>query len=97
MTESDPEFFLQLSEFESFGMVKLTPEKGIRIVERITIIPVTKEAMEERLAVPVFTKQLSDNGLYKIWPQDPLPQGEYAIIQYTEGKLNVQVWDFRIQ
>jgi hypothetical protein len=97
VTESDAEFFLQLSEFESFGMVKLTPEKGIRIVERITIIPVTKETMEERLAVPVFTKQLSDNGLYKIWPQDPLPPGEYAIIQYTEGKLNVQVWDFRIQ
>jgi hypothetical protein len=95
--ESSPEFFLQLSEFESFGMIKLTPEKGIRIVERITIVPVTKEAMEERSQVQVFTKQLSDNGLYKIWPQDPLPQGDYAVIEYTEGKINPQVWDFRIE
>jgi len=97
VNESSPEFFLQLSEFDSFGMVKLTPEKGVRIVERITIIPVSKETEEERTLVPTFTKQLSDNGLYKIWPQDPLPQGDYAVIEYTEGKINAQVWDFRIQ
>jgi hypothetical protein len=95
--ESSPEFFLQLSEFESFAMIKLTPEKGVRIVERITIVPVTKETMEERSLVQTFTKQLSDNGLYKIWPQDSLPQGDYAVIEYTEGKLNPQVWDFRIE
>ena len=47
--------------------------------------------------VQVFTKQLSDNGLYKIWPQDPLEKGEYAVIEYTEGKVNPQIWDFRIQ
>lgn len=95
--ETSPEFFLQLSEFESFGMIKLTPEKGVRVVERITIVPVTKETEEERSLVPTFTKELSDNGLFKIWPQDPLPQGEYAVIEYTEGKLNVQTWDFRIE
>jgi hypothetical protein len=95
--DASPEFFLQLSAFEAFGIVKLTPEKGVRIVERITIVPVTKETMEERQLVPTFTKQLSDNGLYKIWPQDPMPQGEYAVVEYTEGKLNPQVWDFRIE
>jgi hypothetical protein len=95
--ESSPEFFLQLSEFESFGMIKLASEKGVRIVERITIIPVSKETQEERSQVQIFTKQLSDNGLYKLWPQDPLPKGEYAVIEYTEGKLNPQVWDFRIE
>jgi len=95
--ESSPEFFLQLSEFESFGMVKLTPVKGLRNVEQISILPVVKEMDETRNTIPTFTKQLSDNGLYKIWPQDPLPQGEYAIVEYTEGKANVQVWDFRIE
>jgi len=94
--EASPEFFLQLSQFESFGIIKLTPQKGVRIVERITIVPVTKETMEERDTVQIFTKQLSDNGLYKIWPQDPLPQGEFAVIEYTESKLNPQIWDFRI-
>jgi hypothetical protein len=58
---------------------------------------VVKEMEEHRTTVETFTKQLSDNGLYKIWPQDPLPQGEYAVIEYTEGKANAQVWDFRIQ
>jgi hypothetical protein len=95
--ESSPEFFLQLSEFESFGLVKLTPVKGLRNVEQISILPVVKEMEETRSTIPTFTKQLSDNGLYKIWPQDPLPQGEYAIVEYTEGKANVQVWDFRIE
>jgi hypothetical protein len=95
--DHEPEFYLQLSEFESFGMVKLKPEKGIRIVERITIEPVTKETAEERDKVEIFTKQLSENGLYKIWPQDPIEKGEYAIVEYTEGKINTQIWDFRIE
>lgn len=95
--DHEPEFFLQLSEFESFAMVKLTPQKGVRIVEHITIEPVTKEAAEMRDLVPTFTKQLSENGLYKIWPQDPLEKGEYAVVEYTEGKINTQIWDFRIE
>jgi hypothetical protein len=95
--EASPEFFLQLSEFNSFAMVKLTPVKGYRVVERITIEAVTNETVEDRQIVPTFTKELSDNGLYKIWPQDSLPQGEYAVIEYTEGKVDTQVWDFRIQ
>jgi hypothetical protein len=95
--DNSPEFFLQLSEFNSFGMVKLTPQKGVRIVERITVEAVTKENTEQRDMVPIFTKQLSENGLDKIWPQDPLEKGEYAVIEYTEGKINTQVWDFRIE
>ena len=39
---------------------------------------------------------MSDNGLYKIWPQDPLEKGEYAVVEYTEGKLNIRMWDFRV-
>jgi hypothetical protein len=95
--DDSPEFFMQLSEFDSFGMVKLTPQKGVRIVERITVQAVTKENTEERDTVQIFTKQLSDNGLNKIWPQDPLAKGEYAVIEYSEGKINPQVWDFRIE
>jgi hypothetical protein len=95
--DHEPEFYLQLANFESFGMVKLKPEKGVRIAERITVEAVTKENAEERDKVEIFTKQLSENGLYKIWPQDPLAKGEYAIMEYTEGKINAQIWDFRIE
>ena len=95
--DNRPEFFIQLSSFESFGIFKLAPQKGVRIVEHLTIEPVVKEVAEKRDLVQVFTKQLSDNGLYKIWPQEPLEAGEYAVIEYTEGKLNHQIWDFRIE
>lgn len=97
VADASPEFYLQLSEMEPFGIIKLTPSKGVRIVEEISVIPVAKESEETRTDVPTFTKQLTDNGLYKIWPQDPLPQGEYAVVEFTDGKVNIQVWDFRIQ
>jgi hypothetical protein len=96
VTDNKPEFFIQLSQFEAFGIIKLKPQKGVRIAERLTIVPVSKETVEERDLVPVFTKEMSDNGLYKVWPQDPLEKGEYAVIEYTEGKINCQLWDFRV-
>jgi hypothetical protein len=52
--------------------------------------------MEEPIMVGTFQKQLSPSGLYKIWPKEPLAPGEYAVVEYTEGKLNIQVWDFAI-
>lgn len=97
VTDRSPEFYLQLSEMEPFAIIKLTPAKGVRIVEEISVITVAKESEETRTVVPTFTKQLTDNGLYKIWPQDPLPGGEYAVVEYTDGKVNIQVWDFSIR
>ncbi len=41
----------------------------------------------------IFRQQV-DDGLYKIWPTKPIEPGEYAVVEYTEGKVNVQVWDF---
>lgn len=89
-----PELYIQLERDERFGIVKLTPQHGVRIVEKITTIPVTKELVEEPEEVEIFRKQLTQDGLYKIWPQNPLEPGEYAVIEFTPGKLNMQVWDF---
>lgn len=93
----EQELFIQLSETERFGLCKLTPKAGVRIVENLTIMPVTNEVVEEPAMVPSFQTQLAAGGLYKIWPKEPLPEGEYAVVQYTEGKLNMQVWDFAIK
>ena len=95
--ENRPEFYIQLAKEESFGIIKLTPKGGVRIAERLTTEPITKQTAEERDSVQVFTKQLTDSGLYKIWPQEPLEKGEYAVIEYTEGKVNPQIWDFRVE
>ncbi len=95
-TNPEQEFYIQLSETERFGIAKLTPKGTVRIVENITYIPVSNEVVEEPEMVPIFQRQLADN-LYKIWPKEPLPNGEYALVEYTEGKVNMQVWDFSIK
>ena len=89
-----PELYIQIDKEERFGIVRLTPKGGVRIVEKVTTIPVTKEIVEEPEEVEIFRKQLTPDGLYKIWPQNPLEPGEYAVIQYEPGKLDIQVWDF---
>jgi len=92
-TEARPEFYIRLSEDERFGLLRMGEHKGNRVVEKLTIIPVTKEVMEEPDMVETFRKQVAE-GLYKIWPEADLQPGEYAIVEYTEGKVNIQVWDF---
>ena len=95
-TNPEQELYLQLSETERFGIAKLTTKGAVRIVENLTFMPVTKEVVEEPTLVETFQKQLAD-GLYKIWPKQPFEPGEYAVIEYSEGKLNIQIWDFAIQ
>ncbi len=90
---STPEFYIQLSADEQFGIVRLTPKDNIRIVEKLTIVPVSKEIIEEPQEVEIFRTQAAD-GLYKIWPQKPIEPGEYAVVEGSPGKVNLQVWDF---
>lgn len=89
------EFYIQLSAEQRFGILKLTADKApVRVVEKLTIVPVSKEIVEEPTEVEIFRKQLAPDGLYKIWPMQPLEPGEYAVVEYTSGKMNMQIWDF---
>ena len=97
VADSRPEFYLQLSRQDRYAIVKLSIGKGVRVVEDVSTIPVSKESVEERREIEIFTKQLTDNMLFKIWPQEPMPKGEYAVIEFVEGKVNAQIWDFRIE
>ena len=90
-----PEFYIRLAAEERFAIIRLTPGKTSRIVQKWNIIPVTKEIVEETEVIETFKQQLAD-GLYKIWPTKPLTPGEYAVVEYTEGKGNIQVWDFSV-
>ena len=89
----EPEFYIRLTADERFGIIRMGEHKGNRVVEKLTIIPVTKETVEEPDLVETFRKQVGDQ-VYKIWPAKPLDPGEYAVVEYTEGKVNMQVWDF---
>jgi hypothetical protein len=95
-TDPEQEFYLQLSEPERFGIARLTVKGAVRIVENVTTMPVVNEIVEEPTMVDILKKEL-DGGLYKIWPKEKLEPGEYALVEYTESKLNMQVWDFAIK
>ena len=96
---SDPEqeFYIQLAEPEDFGIVKLTTKGAVRIVENLTYSAVIKDLVdEERTMVAILRREMAD-GLYKIWPQEKLEPGEYAVVEFTDGKVNMQVFDFAIK
>ena len=92
-----PEFYFQMDNPESLGIIKLKIAKGLRIAEDVEIMPISKEMAETRESVPVFTKQLPGDDFYKIWPQESLPKGEYGVIEYLEGKVDLRIWDFRVE
>ena len=96
ITQNRPEFYFRLSAEERFGIVKLTSKKSARVVENVSIVPVSKEVVEEQQQIETFKKQVGEL-LFKIWPVQPLEPGEYALVQYTEGKMNMQVWDFGVE
>ena len=90
-----PEFYIRLAAEERFAIIRLTRAKTSRIVQKWDKIPVTGEIVEQTDIIETFKQQLASN-LYKIWPTKPLPPGEYAVVEYTEGKGNMQVWDFSV-
>jgi hypothetical protein len=94
-TGDKPEFYIRLSDDERFAIVKLSRKKNTRQLEVVNILPVTNEVVEDLKLVATFKKQVSER-TYKIWPEQPLEPGEYALIQYSDGALNWQVWDFGI-
>jgi len=97
IADTRPEFYFRLSDYERFEIVKLTPKKDARVVENLSILQIKDERMVDEAIQKVesFKKQEADL-LYRIWPIKPLEPGEYALIQYTEGKMNPQVWDFTL-
>jgi hypothetical protein len=95
--DSRPEFYIQLSADERFEIIKLTPKGEVRIADRLSIVPVSKEVVDDIDEVPVFRKQLTENYLYKIWAEQPMENGEYAVVQFTPGKMNMQIWDFAVK
>src|SRR5260370_40176225 len=89
----EPEFYIRLSDEERFGIVRLAAHNGNRVVEKVTIVPVANENVEEPDLVETFRKQSGDL-VYKICPSKPLEPGEYAVFEYTKDKMNMQLCDF---
>lgn len=97
VSDERPSFFLRLAKQERFGIIRLTPKKNVRLVENISIIPVTKQNIEERKQMDAFQQQL-DAGLFRVWPEKALEPGQYALVEYSDdqenGDVDLLVWDF---
>lgn len=97
VNEARPGFYLRLAKEERFGIIRLEPKKGARVVENISIAPVVKQAYEERKQMDTFDQQLAD-GLYRVWPEKPLTPGEYALVEFSDpdekSDIELMVWDF---
>jgi len=97
VTEERPDFYLRLEKQERFGIVSLTPKKNLRVVENISMLPVTKQNVEDRKQMDTFQQELA-SGLYRVWPEKPLAPGEYALIEFSDdtenNDIDLLVWDF---
>jgi hypothetical protein len=100
INERRPEFYLRLAKQEKFGIIRLTPRKGLRIVENVSIVPVSRETVESRKQMDTFQQELASD-LYKVWPEKALEPGEYALMEYSEAieqqDIQLLIWDFAIR
>jgi hypothetical protein len=98
--ESRPNFYLRLDNEQRFGIITLTPKKGSRIVENISVMQVANQAEEERKQMDTFDQDLG-GGLFKVWPQKDLVPGEYALVEFADkGDINdveLIIWDFAVR
>ena len=94
-TDPKPIFYLRLDSFSRFGIARIVPEKGKkrRVVQEIMTLSATGEQFEVQDEVEVFRQQLAPL-VYKVWPVESLPAGEYAILDFKPGETDLRVWDF---
>lgn len=94
-----PNLYFRIDSTQRFTIVRMRPKKGVRVVAVMQVEPMTKMAFFDMDVIDVFRQQLRDN-LYKVWPTKPLPAGEYALVQYSEGEAadsgEILAWDFRV-
>jgi len=95
VASATPTFYFRPDRPERFGVVRLNTKKkkGERWVENWTVMPVTEEVIEEHDDIEIFRREVGD-GLYQIWPKEPLEPGEYAVVEFSPGEANIRAWDF---
>ena len=74
----------------------MTTRGNLRVVEELSWDQVAREMTEIPTEIDILRQQLVSDLLYKIWPKQPLVPGEYAVVEFTSGKMNMQIWDFAI-
>lgn len=77
-----------------YGIVRVENKKGVRIVGKLNVAMYGKVSQKESW-IPVTTSPLGD--WVKLTPSEPLPPGEYAVVELLDKKqINLFVWDFGV-
>lgn len=80
---------------ERFKIVRAEVKNGKRIAGGIKIAPYGRVKADDRF-VPTTAEELG-GGWVKLSPQQPLPTGEYAVVEMLgEEGMNLYVWDFGV-
>jgi hypothetical protein len=97
ITVDQPVFYVQDSDnwAEQAQLVPLVRKKDSRVVEKIQSGIGVGKSGELHAGLPLERKQLAA-GVYELKPLQPLKEGEYALGEMLEDKLNIDVWDFGI-
>jgi len=94
---SQPEFTQRPDKDQQpnrYGIVRVEQKKGVRIVGKLNVAMYGKVSQKEAW-IPVTTSPLGD--WVKLTPSEPLPPGEYAVVELLEKKqINLFVWDFGV-
>jgi hypothetical protein len=94
---SQPEFTQKPDKDQQpnrYGIVRVEQKKDSRIVGKLNVAMYGKVSQKESW-IPVTTSPLGD--WVKLTPSEPLPPGEYAVVELLDKKqINLFVWDFGV-
>lgn len=77
-----------------YGIVRVENKKDLRIVGKLNVAMYGKVSQKESW-IPVTISPLGD--WVKLTPSEPLPPGEYAVVELLDKKqINLFVWDFGV-
>ena len=95
---SQPQFTQKASDKDQqpnrYGIVRVEQKKDVRIVGKLNVAMYGKVSQKESW-IPVTASPLGD--WVRLTPSQPLPPGEYAVVELLEKKqINLFVWDFGV-
>jgi hypothetical protein len=77
-----------------YGLVRVETKKDMRIVGKLNVAVYGKVSQKEAW-IPLASTPLGD--WMKLTPTEPLPSGEYAVVELLDKKqINLFVWDFGV-
>jgi hypothetical protein len=79
---------------DRYRIVRLEEKKGLRVVGNLKIAVTGKVSQQENW---IHTVSTPAGEWVKVKPAEPLPRGEYALVEMLDKKqINLYVWDFGV-